>query len=291
MPARDHTFAAALVASILAHAAIVFVIADDAVRGSRATDDTVAPRPTEVAYAPPEQPSETLFGDAKGTGDAANARRGELPMLATKDASQTQAFLSRDPVGPGPIFRDAPSMSVLPTGLSPRASVPVAPPPSPPPEPVGFGATRKLPAPHVTRTAARTVPPAPGADKLGAVGVPQPAADPAVMSDSESDPFASSATFDNEVEFRDGRVEARLGRKVKTIRPNLSLASQFDLMGMKSPRMLVRLNVRADGSVRKVDILSSSRSASVDQEVKVALYQWWFEPAKDDVVTFPILWK
>ena len=82
MPARDHTFAAALVASILAHAAIVFVIADDAVRASRGgNDSTVSPRPPQVAYAPPER-DEMLFGDAMGVGEAANARRGELPMLA-----------------------------------------------------------------------------------------------------------------------------------------------------------------------------------------------------------------
>ena len=48
------------------------------------------------------------------------------------------------------------------------------------------------------------------------------------MSDSESDPFAAAKG----VIFRDGRVDVRMGRKVKTVRPKLSLADQYDLLAM-----------------------------------------------------------
>jgi TonB family protein len=113
------------------------------------------------------------------------------------------------------------------------------------------------------------------------------------MSDSESDPFSP----DMAVDFHDGRVEARLGRKVKTVRPKLSLAARLDLMTSGTPGMTVRLNVDREGAVRKVDIVRSSGSVGADEAVKVALYEWWVEPKKDDtgnaiasVITFPIVW-
>lgn len=122
----------------------------------------------------------------------------------------------------------------------------------------------------------------------GAAGASAPAADPAIMSDSESDPFSpGTAEF-----FRDGRVDVRFGRKVKTVRPRLSLADRYDLVSLPSPRMLVRVRLDGEGAVRMVDILKSTGSDSADQAVKVALYQWWFEPRKggEDVVEFPIVW-
>jgi len=85
---------------------------------------------------------------------------------------------------------------------------------------------------------------------------------------------------------------------VKTIRPRLSLVSRYDLLAMQYPRMVVRLHLEPDGEVAKVDIVKSSGSESTDQEVKVALYQWWVEPPKNphgvslaDVVEFPIIWR
>ncbi|MEA2709050.1 MAG: hypothetical protein QOF78_1651 [Phycisphaerales bacterium] len=292
---RDHTFAVALIASLLLHVAIVFVVADEAVRRRDASTRVVATAarpPEEVPYlvrTPPRRMEKLLFGDANGVGEAANARRGEEPMVG-RDAEQTQAFLSRDPVGPGDIFKE-PSMSVLPTGSAAMSPLRDAPPPPPAPPRVPFGVADRLEqwsVPHVTRAAAQVAPPAAGDDAPGSAGVARPAADPAVMSDSESDPFTRG---DGAVEFRDGRVEARLGRKVKTIRPHLSLSSRFDLMGMQFPRMIVRVHVHGDGSVRRVDIVKSSGSAGADQDVKVALYQWWFEPTRENVVQFAVTWR
>lgn len=115
------------------------------------------------------------------------------------------------------------------------------------------------------------------------------------MSDSESDPFSRSNAS---VTFRDGRVDVRFGRKVKTVRPRLSLAAQYDLFSMQFPRMVVRLSVDAAGQVRRVEIVKSTGSATADQDVKVALYQWWVEPAKGpagvataDTIEFPITWR
>ena len=62
--------------------------------------------------------------------------------------------------------------------------------------------------------------------------------------------------------------------------------------------MAVRIHVESNGAVRQVEIVKSTGSDSADQDVKVALYQWWFEPPKDkagvalaDVVEFPIIWR
>ena len=300
---RDHTFTLALIASLLLHAAIVFVVADDAVR--RGSDASVHAAPStvrpvdEVAYVvrpPPPQQLDDLFGDAHGMGDALNTRRGDEPM-SSREGGQTQGFLSRDPVGMGKIDKE-PSMSVLPSGsgdVSPLKGLPPPPSPAQPPPPasvVPFGAaelTAKLSFPHVTRARDRYVPPAATPAPPGAPGPQVAAADPAVMSDSESDPF-TKRTDDNAVVFRDGRVDVRLGRKVKTIRPHLSFASQVDLMSMQFPRLLVRVHIHTDGTVRRVDIVKSSGSVSADQEVKLALYEWWFEPTKDNVVEFSVVW-
>jgi TonB family protein len=302
MNRRDHTFAIALIVSLVLHAAIVFVVADDALRGGGGSGGvtplgavSVAREAGEdVSYVirppPPPRKVEDLFGDAKGVGDALNSRRGDEPLLG-RDAGQTQAFLSRDPVGPGKIEKE-PSMSVLPTGSEALAATPSAPPPPPPTPRVPFGVDRaeQWSVPHVTRAAAKVAPPAAGLDAPGSAGVPRPAADPAVMSDSESDPFSAGGDK-HAVVVRDGRVDVRLGRKVKTIRPHLSFASRMDLMSMQFPRMVVRMHIHGDGSVRRVDIVKSTGSAAADQEVKVALYQWWFEPTKEDVVEFPITWR
>jgi TonB family protein len=304
MNRRDHTFAVALIASLLLHAAIVFVIADEAVRGRGVTTLSAAPAARssdDVSYfirLPPPQRLDNLFGDARGAGDAINARRGSEPLLS-RDAGQTQAFLSRDPVGLGRIDKE-PAVSVLATGSAARSRTKNAPPPPPPPPPrVPFGVDRveKWSVPHVTRAAAKVAPPAAGPpaagpDAPGTAGAALPAADPAVMSDSESDPFTTTTTRPSDaVLFRDGRVEARFGRKVKTIRPHLSFASQVDLMSMQYPRLVVRVHIHSDGSVRRVDIVKSSGSSSADQEVKVALYQWWFEPTRESVMEFPIEWR
>ena len=61
-------------------------------------------------YAPQEVPiRDTILGEAGGKGDAADASTGDEPLQA-KMAPQGQAFLSRDPEGPGRVGDD-PSMS------------------------------------------------------------------------------------------------------------------------------------------------------------------------------------
>lgn len=114
----------------------------------------------------------------------------------------------------------------------------------------------------------------------------------APRADSDSDAFSTTGA----IEFRPGKVEARFGRKVKTTRPKLTLAGQYELAGL-GPGTSVVLKVRFDaaGKVTKVDILRSSGSAQIDQPCQVAVYDWWFEPTKNskgepqgDVIVFSI---
>jgi TonB family protein len=296
MNRRDHTFALALIASLLLHAAIVFVVADNAMHGigDGGAPRTLAATAPEIPYLiptpPPPQQLDNLFGDARGTGNASNTRLGDEPLLS-RDAGTVQPFLSRDPVGVGMVDKE-PTMSVLPSGSTMMSPLKGLPPP--PASEVPFGVSEraeKWSLPNVARARERYAPPAPKPAPLGDARAPAAAAaDPAVMSDSESDPFTANGT-NAAVVFRDGRVDARFGRKVKTIRPHLSFSSQMDLLGMQFPRMRVRVHIHTDGTVRRVDIVRSSGSPAADQEVKVALYQWWFEPTKEEEVEFSIVWR
>jgi TonB family protein len=291
---RDHSLTVALCVSLVAHVATVLVLVGR-------TIDGFSPRPLAASQIPPRSPiflrqpiaptTDLLFGDAHGSGDAANAAPGEQPLLG-RDAAQMQAFLSRDPVGAGHVG-DEPSMSVLPQSASSASTVSSR----NAKRTLGIRGDDPLSMPKVRRVLSMVMEPAaqePRINRGETIASGAPAADPAIMSDSESDPFARG----NSIEFHDGRVDVRFGRKVKTVRPRLSLAARYDLLTMQAPRMLVRIHVERSGDVRRVEIVKSTGSDSADEEVKVALYQWWFEPPKTnagvalaDVVEFPIIWR
>jgi TonB family protein len=327
---RDHSLTAALCVSVVAHAGMVFILVGELLDAphpppaalSRTLESKNDPAsPIFLPHNPPP-PTDLLFGDPNGTGDAANSAPGDRPIVG-RDAGQVQAFLSRDPVGAGEVGAE-PTMNVLPQGVAGDPAEPLekstpadAKPPIAVVPPVGGDVSdvigirgtetaplvrRKVPVqPDDSKTAIAEQAPRLNEMVARSAGgdAPQtsrtPPADPAAMSDSESDPFAHGS---NSIEFRDGRVDVRFGRKVKTVRPRLSLAAKFDLMGMEYPRMVVRLHVEANGDVRDVEIIKSTGSRAADQEVKVALYQWWVEPPKDkrgtalaDVAEFPIIWR
>jgi TonB family protein len=329
----DHSLAVALCVSIVAHAATMFVVVgralDEPVRlvsslsPRRTTSATESASPVYLAPKPPPPPPDLLFGDLTGTGDAANSSPGDERMIG-RDVGEVQAFLSRDPAGAGDVGEE-PTMNVLPPGASRSAHGAPAAPTTPltvasvqplavePLSLIGVRAREAVPLVHrpipireqraplavpaVTEQASRLneLIERPAHGNVAPGSSSSLAADPAMMSDSESDPFAHGT---GEIEFRDGSVDVRFGRKVKTVRPRLSLAARYELLGMQYPRMVVRVQVEASGAVRNVDIVKSSGSRSADQEVKVALYQWWIEPPKNkrgvalaDVVEFPILWR
>jgi TonB family protein len=111
----------------------------------------------------------------------------------------------------------------------------------------------------------------------GAAGSPDSAADKAPQTDSESDPFSMQGS----AEFRPGKVVSHFGRKIKTVRPRLTLAGQYDLFTVNSPSVVLQVRADDDGTVREVKVIRSSGSREVDQPCVLAMYDWWFEPPRD----------
>jgi TonB family protein len=114
-----------------------------------------------------------------------------------------------------------------------------------------------------------------------------------MMSDSESDAFSTLGG----IEFRDGRIESRMGRAFKSVRPRLSLPAQIELMSLAKKRIVLKIAIDATGKVTSVDVLRSTGRDVIDQPVKLVMYQWWFEPSKGpngesvgDTIVLPISW-
>lgn len=174
--------------------------------------------------------------------------------------------------------------------VEPPVEAPPAPDPATPIAPVEAEA---IAVPEPSKPAVEPVPtPQDGGTRAGAS--PSAAADPARMSDSESDPFSRLGT----AIVRDGRLDIRFGRKVKTRRPKLLLAAQVDLWTLRRAQVVLTIDIDETGKVTSVKIAKSSGSNDIDQPTKVAVYDWWFEPKKDpegqpiaDQVEFTINWR
>lgn len=128
----------------------------------------------------------------------------------------------------------------------------------------------------------------------GRAGPPIAPADPAPMSDQESDAFSTKGT----VIIAPGKIEAKLGRKVKPIKPRLPLKGQVDVVSLENPTAVFKVSIDPTGKVTDVRTLRSSGSNEIDHPTELALYQWWIEPAKNkqgkaikDVIVLTIAWR
>ncbi len=309
MRPHDVTLTIALSASLIVHGAVTAALT---LQYANRLEKILVPglRHASILTPPPAEP-EDPFGKDHATGNAIADFKSDL-QLKGHEAPIPQAFLSRDARGVGAIGVD-PSANVLPPGENgdgaPAAkslanalkqSSPATPViPQPVARNAQFGPQNSLldlkPArkyqPHTNTqsTPAEKNRAAAGGKK----GPSAPSADPAPISDSESDAFAKT----NTVEISEGSVEAKLGRKVKTIRPKLSLAAQLDLLGMQFPKMKLRVRIDNAGKAANVDIIKPTGSATADQETKLAVYQWEFgpdpkpKPGAVDIVEFEIIWR
>ena len=309
MRGRDLSLTIALCASLLAHGLLALITFE----GARLQMATIRlpgfPRenPDVVEVDPPDTAN---LGGAANDGFSPNSSPGKETIRA-KDAPSDQALLSRDPQGPGRIG-DLPSFSLVPqtdetaaasSSSTPlvvlRRSEPVLPVPTDVPQPFGAGPdVRVMLVPRVRPAHARSPQSQQQPEQQQQQQSPiaksnQRAADPAVMSPSESDAFSTLGG----IEFRDGRIDSRLGRAFKSVRPQLGLAAQIDLMGLTDPRIVLKLRIDATGKVVAVDVIHSTGSDSIDQPVKLVMYQWWFEPQKGptgqamaETIVFPISW-
>lgn len=261
------------------------------------------------------------LGIREGIGFATNGSPGSIEQLARRSPVD-QAFLSRDPIGAGRVG-NLPSMSVEPQGQAAGSDIERAAQKSQHASLESFQSPPEIPAfVGAHRPEVQSAEPKADFEKLrqqvaqreeqeeqrqqqeeqrqqSAValarpGASKPPADPAPMSESESDPFSKTGG----VEFRNGKMDVRFGRSFKSVRPRLSTAAQLDLLSIRSPRIVLKIAIDEAGKVTKVDVLRSTGSKIVDQPVTVALYQWWFEPAKNadgkpipDELVLPITWQ
>jgi hypothetical protein len=120
-------------------------------------------------------------------------------------------------------------------------------------------------------------------------------ADPAQESDSESDAFSKTAVADV---LHDGRLEVRKGRKIKTTRPHFLPGAEAAFLANPEPSLVMKIAIDPTGKVTSADIIRSSGSIEIDQPCRVAVYDWWIEPAHDkaghpvrDVIEFTFFFR
>ena len=117
----------------------------------------------------------------------------------------------------------------------------------------------------------------------GKPGAPGPlsstasSSDPAPPSDRDSDPFSTK----NSIVFVNGKVYARNGRWVKTVRPNLTEAGYIDAALLPNPMVTFLAAIDEQGNVTRVILYRSSGSDNIDLPCQEALNDWKIEPSKD----------
>lgn len=109
-------------------------------------------------------------------------------------------------------------------------------------------------------------------------GVQEPIGEPRQKSDSDSDIF--SRISDSFV-FHAGKLVARQGRKVKTTTPQVGIAGFKDAEQLDNATVVLEVHIAASGKVTDVKIAHSSGSNNLDEPTRLAIYDWWFEPARD----------
>jgi TonB family protein len=97
------------------------------------------------------------------------------------------------------------------------------------------------------------------------------------MSESESDAFSRIGS----INVKNGKVEARLGRSFKSVKPRLSLKGELDAISIAKPIVEMKVLVDETGKVIDVKVLRSSGSNEIDLPTTTAMYKWWIEPARD----------
>jgi len=308
----------AFCASLVAHGLLGWWLMEDynALLGASSRLPIAAKQDTRdlIVPAPPPFPDlyPNLMGEATGVGDASASTPGDQPLEA-RASDQTQPITRQDPSadsGQQSHKPGSPAQSTLDT-FSPAEPNPVnvAPPASSDSKPFGVAsATPDLLSPTLPKTprvkqeiaadaydppdeldqkdgptttvmrAPESTPRAPRPSEQAApestTGAPSELAS---KSDSESDPFKKNGVFN----LRNGKVDARFGRKVKIVRPHFSLAGLWDQDTPGSAVAILAIAINAEGTVTKVEILKSSGSNEIDLPIQRAMYRWWIEPLKD----------
>jgi TonB family protein len=304
MNRRDHSAVIGFCASLVVHVGIAASMLHVYVRDM--DKQRWWPRISERAHADGMVFRDGEFGESKGRGEALNSLAGLEPFVG-RLGPQDQAPLSRDPVGNGELADDPKMKSALKEGAD-----------APLPEsvvadqgdsaPFGVGDVAQNAAPAVVakppikaiaieekgaeaepvkvaiapqrqqqQQAPNPLPGVPGRGEKAEHGGGGAAGDPAPMSESESDAFSRMGS----ISVRNGRVEARLGRNFKSVKPRLSLKGELDAISIAKPIVEMKVLVDESGRVIDVKVLRSSGSNEIDLPTTTAMYKWWIEPARD----------
>jgi TonB family protein len=304
MKRRDFSLTVATCVSLTLHTALCIAMAEMYVRDGEHIFFKGFDRSKSLLYLQESNPFESQdeeLGEALGKGTAASSNDAETPMLARR-ADQDQAWLSHEPSAPG-AGQDAISSAMSePTQPQPQQQqsqrrsneVAIANAKQPfglPTDPYGIAAPYAVRPPSQTADLATAV--ASAAPPAAVMSQAMPAAskrggDPAPKAESDSDPFSTVGNVD----FRAGKVDARVGRKYRITRPIFNLGSFVDMTTLPGSSVVLRMYLDDAGNVVNVEIAKSSGSNSIDQPCKLAAYRWWFEPRKnkpdDNIVTLTL---
>jgi outer membrane biosynthesis protein TonB len=272
-------------------------------KGDQKTDKPATPKPNAAlakSAAPPVPPPASVKAGTDEKAQPAIAGTGEekidKPDLKPGPAIEQNA-LANQPSPPQPKMQVAMTTPLAPPAppsktppstpltqpadpaLTKQAPPPSAPPAAPPAVQVALAPSQPQPPPSPSSVAAASGRPgAPGAPGSPApAGPPNSTPDAAPASDKDSDPFSDINSF----KFVNGRVQARNGREVKTVRPHLSESGWQDVWLMGHATVTFLAEIDAHGNVTGVRLYRTSGSDNIDLPCEQALSQWTFEPSKD----------
>jgi len=141
--------------------------------------------------------------------------------------------------------------------------------------------------------AAANPPQTPGDGRQG--GAAHPAGQPLPHSDADSDPFLRHTVT---AVYRNGRLDVQPGRKVVPVRPDIEIAGELDIEALNFPTVVLEVHIDARGKVTDVEYSRRSGSVAIDEPTRRAMYDWYFEPAKDksghpipDVILFTMEYR
>ena len=109
-------------------------------------------------------------------------------------------------------------------------------------------------------------------------------------------PFSKTAVADGIARWPP--PEVRKGRKIKTVRPHFLPSAEAAFFANPDARLVMKIAIDATGKVTSADIIRSAGSVEIDQPCRVAVYDWWIEPAHDkaghavpDVIEFTFFFR
>jgi hypothetical protein len=282
MERQNSTLTFSLCASILVHALVLYLMVWRYIRHPSPMKFAAFAAPKQSAPIiirtpappPPAPPTPKDFsqasrvplrddsGENNGKGTANRSTPGDRPMEARQGLQQANLTRSSKtdetdskldtmavPLKPGALAASdaaTPQASVPEFGVGQPANLTPSPPTPPHPEPSGAAVEVKG---HSSRA-------------------------------SDTDSFALVADS-NHLHFHDGKMDARQGRKVTTVRPDYGLAAWRDAESLMDPTTVFGVPVDAAGNVSDVVLLHSSGSQNIDYDRKNAVWKWKFDPKKD----------